>query len=82
MFYLKYYHHIWIEDKNTWNSIESKHYPKSETLRELENLDNDWLVYCYKAKFTVQWAEEHIRKDVFKLNLKQASTANIKIESS
>ena len=39
-----------IEDKNTKNSINSKNYPKSRTLRELEKLDIDWLVYCYKAK--------------------------------
>ena len=30
-----------IEDKNTKNSIKSKNYPKSKTLRELEKLDID-----------------------------------------
>ena len=37
----------------------------------------DWLVYCYKAK----WAGEYIIKDVRRLNLKLASTANTQIES-
>ena len=62
--------------------IKSKSYPKRKTLRELEKLEIDWLVYCYKAKCTVQWAEEHIRKDVCKLNSKPASTTNTQIESS
>ena len=57
-----------IQDKNKKNSIESKNYPKIKILRELEKFDIDWLVYCYKAKCTVQWAEEHITKDVFWLN--------------
>ena len=30
-----------IKDKNTKNSIKSKNYPKSKTLRELEKLDID-----------------------------------------
>ena len=34
-----------IEDKNTKNSIKSKNYPKSKTLRELKKLDIDWLIY-------------------------------------
>ena len=54
-----------IQDKNTKNSIK----------RELKKLDINWLVYCYKAKCTVQWVEEHIRKDVCRLNSKLASTS-------
>ena len=50
--------------------------------RELEKLDIDWLVYCYKAKGTMQWAEEHIRKDVCRLNSELASRTNTHIESS
>ena len=65
---------IQIQDKSKKSSIKSKNYPKSKTLRELEELDIDWLVYCYKAKCTVQWTEEHIRK--------LASTTNTQIESS
>ena len=49
-------------------------------MKELENLDTDCLVYCYEAKCTMQWAEEHIRKDVCRLNLELASITNIKIE--
>ena len=30
-----------IQDKNTKNSIKSKNYPKSKTLKELEKLDID-----------------------------------------
>ena len=58
-----------IQNENTKNSIKSKNYHK-KILRELEKLDTDRLVYCYKAKGTVQWAEEHIRKDVCRLNSK------------
>ena len=72
----------WEYKKNTKNSIKSKNYLKSKTLREPENLDIDWLVYCYKAKCTVPWAEEHIRKDVCRLNSKLASTTNTQIEFS
>ena len=69
-----------IQDKNTKNNIKSKDYPKSKTLRELEKLETDRLVYSYyKAKCTVQWAEEHIRKDVCSLNSKPASTTNTQI---
>ena len=57
-----------IQDKNMKNSIKSKNYPKSKTLREFEKLYIHWLVYCYKAKWTVQWAHENIRKDVCRLN--------------
>ena len=32
-----------IQDKNTKNSIKSENYPKSKTLRELENLI-DWYI--------------------------------------
>ena len=60
-----------IQDKNMKNRIKSK---KSKTLREFEKLYIDWLVYCYKAKCTVQWAEENVRKDVCKLNSKFTST--------
>ena len=70
-----------IQDKNMRNSIRSKNYPESKALRELEKFNIDWLVYCYKAKRFVQWAEEHIRKDVCKLNSK-ISLHNTKIGSS
>ena len=70
-----------IQDKNTKNSIKSKNYHTSKTLREFENFTLiDW--YFYKAKCTVQWAEENIRKDVCKLNSKLAFTTNIQIEFS
>ena len=70
-----------IQDKNMKNNIKSKNYPKSKTLKEHEKLDIDWLVYCYKAKCAVQWAEEHIRKDVCRLNSKLASTTDTQIVS-
>ena len=54
-------------------------YSKRETLRELEKRDINWLVNCYKAKCTVQWAEEHIRKDICRLNSKLASATNTQI---
>ena len=62
-----------IPDENTKNSIKSKNYRKSKTLRELEKSDVDLLVHCYRAKCTVQWAEktgaeEHVKKDVCRLN--------------
>ena len=71
-----------IQDKNTKNNLKSNNYPKSKTLRELKKLYIDWLVQCYKAKCTVQWADENIRKDVCRLNSKLASTTNTQIESS
>ena len=73
-----------MQDKNTKNSIRSKYYPKNKTLRELEKLyiDSGILVYCCKAKCTVQWGEEHTRKDVCRLSPKLASTATTQIESS
>ena len=71
-----------IQDKNTKNSIKSKNYHESKTLRELGKFASDWLVYCYKARCTVQWAEEDMRKDVCLLNSKLASTTNTQIESS
>ena len=37
------------QDKTTKNSIKSKNYPKSKTLRELEKFDIDLLVYCYNC---------------------------------
>ena len=49
---------------------------------ELEKFDIDSLIYCYKAKCTVQWEEEHIRKDVCGLNSKLGSIAITQIESS
>ena len=67
-----------IQDKSTKNSIKSKDYPKSKTLRELEKFDID----CYKAKCTVQWVEEHIGKNRCRLNLKLTSTTNTQIEFS
>ena len=71
-----------IQDENMKNSIKSKSHPRSKILRELEKYDTDWLVYCYKAKCTMEWAEEHIRKDVCRLNSKLASTTKTQIESS
>ena len=71
-----------IQDKNMRNSIKSKNHLKSKTMRELEKLDIDWLVYCYGAKCTMQWAEEHIRKDVCRLNSKLTSTTNTQLASS
>ena len=69
-----------IQDKSTKNSIKSNNYPKSKTLTELEKFDIDWMVYCYKAKCTVQWAEERIGKDVSRLNSKLISSTNTQIE--
>ena len=66
----------------TKNSMKSKNYLKNRTLRELKKLDIDSLVYCFKVKFTMQWAKEYIRKDVCRLNSKLASTGNTQIESS
>ena len=71
-----------IQDKNMKNNIKSKNYLKSETSRKLEKLGIDWMVYCYEAKCTVQWAKEHIRKDVCRLNSKLSSTTNTQTESS
>ena len=71
-----------IQDKNTKTSIKSKNYEKRKTSTDLETFDIDWLVYCYKAKCTVQWTEEHIRKDVCGLNSKLTSITNTQIESS
>ena len=71
-----------IQDKDTKTSIKSKNYPKSKTLTELKKFDIDLLVYCYKATCKVQWLEEHIRKDVCRLDSKLDSTANTQIESS
>ena len=71
-----------IQDKDTKNSIKSMNYPKSKTQRELGKFNIDWPVYCFKAKCTVQWVEEHIRKDASRLNSKLASTTNTQVESS
>ena len=71
-----------IQDKNTKNSTKSKNYLKSKSLSELENLTLIALVYCYKAKCTVQWAEEDIRKNVCRLNSKRASKNYTQIGSS
>ena len=71
-----------IQDKNTKNSIKWKNCPKRKTPRELQKFDIDWLVYCCKAKCTVQWEEDHIRKDVCRLNSKLVSTNNTQIEFS
>ena len=70
---------MWIQDKNMKNTIKSKNYPERKTLGELKNLEIDWLVYCYKAKRTVQWAEEHIKKDICWLNLKLAPHLTLKL---
>ena len=51
-----------MQDKNTKNGIKSKNYPKSKALGELEKIGIDWLVYCYKTKCTMEWAEAHIRE--------------------
>ena len=71
-----------IQDKDKKNSIKSKNCETRKTMRELEKLEIDWLICCYKVNCTVQWAEEHIRKDVCMLNSKLASTTNTQIESS
>ena len=71
-----------IQDKNTRNGIRANNYLKSKTLSELEKSDIDWLVYCYKAKCTVQWEEEDIRRDVYRLSSKLVSTTNTQVESS
>ena len=48
-----------IQYKNTKNSMKPKNYPKSKTLRVLNNkVDIDWLVAFYEAKCIVQWADE------------------------
>ena len=57
-----------IQHKNTKNSIKPKNYPKSKALRALNKLDIDWLVAFYKGKCAVQWVDEHISKDVCRLN--------------
>ena len=67
-----------IQYENTKNSIKPKNYPKSKALRVLNGLDIDWLVAFYKAECIAQWADEHIRKDVCRLN----STGGTQIESS
>ena len=57
-----------------------KYYPKSKTLRELENLTLIELTgILYKANCTVQWAEKHIRKDVSRPNSKLVQKNNFKI---
>ena len=33
-----------IQDKNTNNSVKSKNYPKSKTLKEFEKFDIDWYI--------------------------------------
>ena len=71
-----------VKHKNTKNSIKSKNYPKSETLRELEKFRIDWLVYCHEAKCAMQWAKEHIREDVCRLSSKLTPTTNTEFESS
>ena len=71
-----------FNNKNTKNNIKSKNYLKRRTLREFEKLYIDWLVYCYEAKWTMQWAEENIRKDICRLNSKLVSTTNTQIEFS
>ena len=53
-----------IQHKNKKNSIKSKNNPKDKTLRGLKKLEIDLMSYSYKPKCTVQWAEEHIGKDV------------------
>ena len=69
-----------MQDRNTKNSIKSKNYHKSKTLREFEKLYNDWMVYCYEAKGTEQWAEENMRKDVCWLNSNLTSTTNTQLQ--
>ena len=69
-----------IQDKNIKNSmkLKSKNYHKP---REFEKLYIDWLVYCYKAKCTMQGVEQNIRKDVCRLDSKLTSKTNTQIEN-
>ena len=54
-----------IQDKNTKNSVKSKNYPKSKTLREIKNLTFiDWLVYCFYTKCTMQLGGTAHQKNV------------------
>ena len=79
-----------LTQKKIWNdnctktgscelTLRSKNYPKST--EKLEKFDIDFLVYCYKAKCTVQCSEEHTRKGVCIFNSKLVSTTNTQIES-
>ena len=51
-------------------------------LRVLNKLDTDRLVAFHKAKFAMQWADGHIRKDVVDSIQAPTSTASTQIESS
>ena len=72
-----------IQDKNTNNKIKSKNYPANNILTFI-----DWCIVtkpsvpCSGWAVSGQWVEEHIRKDVYRLNSKVASTTNIQIEFS
>ena len=57
-----------IQYKNTKNSKKQRIIRKYNTVRVFNKLDIDWLVAFYKAKCTVQWADEHIIKDVCRLD--------------
>ena len=65
-----------------YHKIEELSVTPIKPRRELEKHDTDLLIFCYKAKCTVQWAEEHIRNDVCRLSSKLASTINTQIGSS
>ena len=50
-----------IQYKNTKHKMKELS-EKLNTARVFNKLDIDWLVAFYKAKCTVQWADEHIIK--------------------
>ena len=68
-----------IQYKNMQNSIKTK---EVKTLRVLNKFDIDWLVAFYKAKCTVQWADEHIRKLSIDSVQAPTLTAGTQIETS
>ena len=70
-----------IQDKNTKNSIKSKNYPKSKTLRKLEKSDIDWYVVIKPSVPRSGWKSTS-EKDVCRLSSKLTSTTNAQIESS
>ena len=64
---LYHYHHNGktteqLDEYNIRRIIE-----KNKSLMALEKFDNDRLMYCHKTNCTLQWAEKHMRKQVFTL---------------
>ena len=68
-----------IQGSKTKNNIKSKNYSTSKNTEGARKNDIDWLVFCTKAKYTVQWVEEYIKKDVCRLNSKPAFTTSTQI---